>query len=160
VDFDIRQWLLILGPIFIAGVLLHGYLRMRSGQNEIKMKLDRSFLSRSGEEHVVDEISFFKAELPNGGARLVGKETGVVNLDDDVPELMKSVEGPSINRISSAELSKFDVVSKAFQARTSESIAAVKEPAKTFPDGSASDGEEDQSAEETAPLNASLKCLW
>ena len=23
-DFDLRQWLLILGPVFIVGVLLHG----------------------------------------------------------------------------------------------------------------------------------------
>ena len=70
-DFDLRQWLLILGPIFIVAVLLHGYFRMRSGRNDIKMKLDRSFLSDPGEEHDVDELSMFKAELPNGGARVI-----------------------------------------------------------------------------------------
>ncbi|SVB13253.1 uncharacterized protein METZ01_LOCUS166107, partial [marine metagenome] len=44
VDFDLRQWLLILGPVIIIGVLLHGYLRMRAGQNELKMQLDKSFV--------------------------------------------------------------------------------------------------------------------
>ena len=52
-DFDLRQWLLILGPIFIVGVLPHGYFRMRSGQNEIKMKLDNSADVRNVEPLVV-----------------------------------------------------------------------------------------------------------
>ena len=39
-DFDLRDWLLILGPVFISCVLLHGYWRMRRGANELKMSLD------------------------------------------------------------------------------------------------------------------------
>ena len=70
-DFDLRQWLLILGPLLVVGVLLHGYFRMRSSQNEIKMNLDKSFLSKSGEEPADDDIKMLKAELPNGGARVV-----------------------------------------------------------------------------------------
>ena len=65
-DFDLRQWLLILGPIFVVGVLLHGYLRMRASQNEIRMKLDKSFLTKPGEEAQVDDLNLLKAELPNG----------------------------------------------------------------------------------------------
>ena len=134
-DFDIRQWLLILGPIFIAGVLLHGYFRMKSGQNEIKMKLDRSFLSRPGEEDVVDELSLFKAELPNGGARLVGIEAGAVIPADDAPVLKDPVERPLISASSSVEVPD-DVVSEA----SAMAPLGRKEPKI----------EEDQSAKEVA----------
>lgn len=89
-DFDLRQWLLILGPVFIVGVLLHGYLRMRAGQNDIKMKLDKSFLSTPGDEYKIDDLSLLKAELPNGGARVV--ET----IDSNAPVLMESVNMPAI----------------------------------------------------------------
>jgi cell division protein ZipA len=101
VDFDLRQWLLILGPVFIAGVLVHGYLRMRVSQNDIRMKLDKNYLSQSdGDGKSVDDLSLLKAELPNGGARLrggeVSNETGAV---EDVPVLMESVDVPPFSAI-------------------------------------------------------------
>lgn len=70
-NFDLQQWLLILGPLLIAGVLVHGYFRMRAGQNEIRMKLDKNFVSAPGEAPETDELTMFKAELPNGGARVI-----------------------------------------------------------------------------------------
>jgi cell division protein ZipA len=149
VDLDIRQWLLILGPIFITGVLLHGYFRMRAGQNEIKMKLDRSFLSRAGEEHAVDDLSLFKAELPNGGARLVDMEAGAVIPSDDVPLLKKSVEGPSISASSSVKL-PYDVIPEAFQAQISKPTEIFEEPVKALPTRKAPKIEEQQSGEEAA----------
>ena len=155
-DFDLRQWLLILGPIFIIGVLLHGYFRMRSGQNEIKMKLDPSFLSRQGEDHVVDELSLFKAELPNGGARLLDSKAGAVIPGNDVPLLTDSVELPSMSATSSVDLPKTDPL----PAFTPEPISEPEEPAidhsvdeapaKAPPARKAPKIEEDQSAEETA----------
>lgn len=155
-DFDLRQWLLILGPVFIIGVLLHGYFRMRSGQNEIKMKLDPSFLSRQGEDHVVDELSLFKAELPNGGARLLDSKAGAVIPGNDVPLLTDSVELPSMSATSSVDLPKTDPL----PAFTPEPISEPEEPAidhsvdeapaKAPPARKAPKIEEDQSAEETA----------
>ena len=155
-DFDLRQWLLILGPIFIIGVLLHGYFRMRSGQNDIKMKLDRSFLSRQGEDHVVDDLSLFKAELPNGGARLLDSKASAVISADDVPLLMDSVELPSISATSSVDRPKTD----SLPAFTPEPIPAPEKsaidhsvdevPAKAPPARKAPKIEEDQSDEETA----------
>jgi cell division protein ZipA len=156
VDFDLRQWLLILGPIFIIGVLLHGYFRMRSGQNDIKMKLDRSFLSRQGEDHVVDDLSLFKAELPNGGARLLDSKASAVISADDVPLLIDSVELPSISATSSVDRPKTD----SLPASTPEPIPAPEKsaidhsvdevPAKAPPARKAPKIEEDQSDEETA----------
>jgi cell division protein ZipA len=149
VDLDIRQWLLILGPIFITGVLLHGYFRMRAGQNEIKMKLDRSFLSRAGEEHAVDDLSLFKAELPNGGARLVDMEAGAIIPSDDVPLLKKSVEGRSTSESSSVKL-PYDVIPEAFQAQISKPTEIFEEPVKALPTRKAPKIEEQQSGEEAA----------
>ena len=48
-DFDLRDSLLIIGPLFIAAILLHGYWRMRRNSNQIKMSLDRNFMSEPGE---------------------------------------------------------------------------------------------------------------
>ena len=42
-ESDLRQWLLIIGPLLVLGVVLHGYYRMREGRNELKMDLDKSF---------------------------------------------------------------------------------------------------------------------
>ena len=81
-DLNLRDWLLILGPVFISVVLIHGYWRMRRGRNELKMALDKSFLSSPGEASDLDELSLLKAELPNGGARIA---TG------HVPVLMEPV---------------------------------------------------------------------
>ena len=155
-DFDLRQWLLILGPIFIIGVMLHGYFRMRSGQNDIKMKLDRSFLSRQGEDHVVDDLSLFKAELPNGGARLLDSKASAVIPANDVPLLMDSVELPSISATSSVDLPKTD----SLPASTPEPIPEPEKsaidhsvdevPAKAPPARKAPKIEGDQSDEETA----------
>ncbi len=72
-DFDLRDWLLILGPVFVSGVLLHGYWRMRRGRNELRMSLDKSFVN--SEREIVDELTFLKAELPNGGARVTRAPT-------------------------------------------------------------------------------------
>lgn len=95
-DFGLREWLLILGPLFIIIVLVHGYFRMRANRNTLKMKLDKSYLSKPGqsaEDVERDEIARLKAELPNGGAR-VRKVPEQANLDlkDDIPVLMEPVE--------------------------------------------------------------------
>jgi len=101
VDFDLRQWLLVLGPIVIAGVLVHGYVRMRSGQNQIKMKLDKSFVSQVGETDGVDDLNLLRAELPNGGARVIVSDPA-----DEVPVLEETVDLPSssaIDQVPAAE---------------------------------------------------------
>ena len=163
-DFDLRQWLLVLGPIFIVGILLHGYVRMRSGQSDLKMKLDKSFLSGPGESHDVDELNMFKAELPNGGARVVDTVAGAVISGDDIPVLMDSVELPSISATSSVELPEPDELPATLQESISDPVLGSspvleeptldysidKAPAKAPPARKAPEIEEDQSAEESA----------
>ena len=71
-DFEsLRAWLLLLAPILIVGLVLHGYMRARRGRNKIKMKLDQTFLTRAGE--VPDDDEAYNPEL-TGGARVVRLE--------------------------------------------------------------------------------------
>ena len=63
---------MILGPIFIGVILLQGYLRIRVKKgDEIQLSLDNNYKSSLGENEDFDELSLLKAELPNGGARIV-----------------------------------------------------------------------------------------
>lgn len=148
-DYDLRQWLLILGPVFVIGVLLHGYFRMRSGQNDIKMKLDRSFLSRQGDEHDIDNLSLFKAELPNGGARLV--EPKAVTPDNDAPLLMDSVELPSISATSSADLSSPDPLAASTPEPIAESYKEPREEPIAEPEESAIGHSDDEASAKAPP---------
>jgi len=91
-EFGLRDWLLMLGPIFIAGVLIHGYWRMRTNKNTLKMSLDKSFVSdvNDGDEGG-DELMLLRAELPNGGARVIMSEQTSLNLAESAPSLMVPV---------------------------------------------------------------------
>ena len=40
-DFGLREWLIIIGIIVIAGILFDGWRRMRGGKGTLKFKLDR-----------------------------------------------------------------------------------------------------------------------
>ena len=92
-EFGLRDWLLVLGPVFIIGVLVHGYWRMRSNRNSLKMSLDKSFLtSRHERAYDADDPDPYRAELPNGGARVVSKpQQKTLDLEEDVPVLMEPV---------------------------------------------------------------------
>jgi cell division protein ZipA len=102
-DMGLRDWLLILGPLVIAGVLVHGYWKMNRGK--LKMSLDKEFESEIGDslDSDVEDLSLLRAELPNGGARIVNRilnsnteeqseSPADLNLEEDVPVLMDSVQ--------------------------------------------------------------------
>ena len=119
-DFDLRQWLMILGPVFIIGVLLHGYLRMRAGQNQIRMKLEKEFISGCGDDVEVDDLNLLRAELPNGGARVIAageleaeaRATGTEPSAEEVPMLVESVDLPATSAVDNlAEVDELPVIS-------------------------------------------------
>ena len=95
-EFNLREWLLILGPVFIAVILLHGYWRMRNGRNKLKMALDKNFLSQRGDEDDVDALAMLKAELPNGGARIIKAHD--LDASQNVPVLMEPVERGAVDK--------------------------------------------------------------
>ena len=70
-ESDLRQWLLIIGPLLVLGVVLHGYYRMQVGRNELKMNLDKSFLNRENMSQEDAERWSNSTEFPNGGARVI-----------------------------------------------------------------------------------------
>ena len=86
--FDLKQWLLVLVSMIIVGVMVKGYIRMRASRNRIQMKLDKSFVSRVGEITKVDDSNLLKAELPNGGARVIRQGGESVDVED--PNLLKA----------------------------------------------------------------------
>lgn len=111
-----REWLTIIIVLLILGVLLDGWRRMRqSKRHSIRMNLKANKFDNK------DLADNFTSELPNGGARVVGhrdlenareltrhlqksygkkkkvtrpraSDTANLNLDEDVPLLMDSVE--------------------------------------------------------------------
>ena len=97
IEFGLRDWLLILGSAFIVGVLLHGYWRMRSNRGTLKMSLDKSFLNSRHEPKLdADDLAPYRAELPNGGARVLTTPTQTkLDLAEAVPVLMESVNVPA-----------------------------------------------------------------
>jgi len=154
-EFDVRDWLLVIGPVFIGGVLLHGYWRMRSNRNTLKMALDKTFLTQNGEVDDEDkhDLSYLKAELPNGGARLVSDpEQVALDLNEEVPVLMDPVE---MGDLSDAD--KPIAETNVLRRTTQDSVETAAESAQTIEtsvdeDGSVSD------LESTAKQRPSADC--
>ena len=42
-EIGLREWLIVIGIIVIAGILFDGWRRMRGGKGKLKFRLDRSF---------------------------------------------------------------------------------------------------------------------
>lgn len=115
-DFAMREWLTIIIVLLILGVLLDGWRRMRQSKRQsIKMTLKTP---KFDDRDLADN---YGSELPNGGARVIGHrdeentreltrslrnnygkkkkvsrsrppEQTSLNLDEEVPMLMDSVE--------------------------------------------------------------------
>lgn len=67
---ELRDALLLVLASAVALVFAHGVWRAYFGQPKLKMKLDRQF-QNSAPIIEGDELAMLKAELPNGGARVV-----------------------------------------------------------------------------------------
>ncbi|MFT4799417.1 MAG: cell division protein ZipA [Candidatus Azotimanducaceae bacterium] len=147
-EFGLRDWLLIVGPVFIVGILVHGYWRMRTNRNTLKMSLDKSFVSDVNEPENAVELSMLRAELPNGGARVKMMEQQTLNLDDSVPVLMHPVDEPAV-----VEVAQVAQVAQDVEA-TPEAVAEHRsEPAQEIEIESQSD---DLAAIPLAPLPKNL----
>ncbi len=79
-DIGLREWLIVIGIIVIAGILFDGWRRMRGGKGKLKFKLDRNLTANLPE---LDEDS---KELL-GPSRVVSR-TGEPSLDEtDMPSM-------------------------------------------------------------------------
>ncbi|HBX56593.1 cell division protein ZipA [Pseudomonas sp. UBA2684] len=111
-EFGLREWLIVIGIIVIAGILFDGWRRMRGGKGKLKFKLDRSFSNlpddgsdpdllsppRVLERH--QEPSLDEEDLPSMSARELNRrrgsepQQGDLNLgqDEPVPTLLNPVD--------------------------------------------------------------------
>ncbi|EGH16975.1 cell division protein ZipA, partial [Pseudomonas savastanoi pv. glycinea str. race 4] len=49
-EIGLREWLIVIGIIVIAGILFDGWRRMRGSKGKLKFRLDRSFSNLPDEE--------------------------------------------------------------------------------------------------------------
>ncbi|MDB5983122.1 MAG: cell division protein ZipA, partial [Pseudomonas sp.] len=49
-EIGLREWLIVIGIIVIAGILFDGWRRMRGGKGKLKFRLDRSFSNAGDDE--------------------------------------------------------------------------------------------------------------
>ncbi|WP_439888744.1 cell division protein ZipA [Pseudomonas sp. MBLB4123] len=111
-EFGLREWLIVIGIIVIAGILFDGWRRMRGGKGKLKFKLDRSMAGGVDDEGDPDllgpprvvqrqqEPSLDEHDLPAMSARESSRRRsneprqGDLNLDLDepVPTLLSPVD--------------------------------------------------------------------
>ncbi|MCP8467220.1 cell division protein ZipA [Pseudomonas sp. ZM23] len=106
-DIGLREWLIVIGLIVIAGILFDGWRRMRGGKGKLRFKLDRHFAnqpddgddsnpellgpSRVVEHHepLLDEDDLPKVSAKDSRGKRRGEpRQGDLNLDDPAPNLL------------------------------------------------------------------------
>jgi len=116
-EFGLREWLIVIGIIVIAGILFDGWRRMRGGKGKLKFKLDRSFANMSDDDSDPDllgpprvienhqEPSLDEQDLPSMSARELNRrrsgepQQGDLNLglDEPVPTLLNPVDDGAVS---------------------------------------------------------------
>lgn len=111
-EFGLREWLIVIGIIVIAGILFDGWRRMRGGKGKLKFKLDRSFANMPDDDGDPDLLSpprvvqrdmepqLDEDDLPSMSAKELPRRTrnepqqGDLNLavDEPVPTLLNPVD--------------------------------------------------------------------
>src|SRR5690606_20526895 len=69
-DIGLREWLIIIGIIVIAGILFDGWRRMRGGKGTLKFKLDRRLaesLPDDDEDDTLGPVRVVRAAEPSLG---------------------------------------------------------------------------------------------
>lgn len=119
-EFGLREWLIIIGIIVIAGILFDGWRRMRGGKGKLKFRLDRNVSNLPDDEgdpdvlsppRVVErnhEPSLDEDDLPSMSAREVNSRRrseprqGDLDLtaEEPVPTLLTPADEDDYNRAS------------------------------------------------------------
>lgn len=94
-DISVRDWMIIIGALLMLAVLLDGYRRMRNNPGRLRVSLKN--VPGEGDENETHT----RHELPNGGARVIGRAEGESEQDMDPsgePEdvLMADVQEPPL----------------------------------------------------------------
>ncbi|MDE0757605.1 MAG: cell division protein ZipA [Pseudomonadales bacterium] len=96
-DFGFREWLIIVGIVLVALVLLHGIWRMWTDSDRLRVKLDKSFMSSSSLDADHNDLSLLKAELPNGGARIIKVGASSIPVASPPPNAIKKIADSALS---------------------------------------------------------------
>ncbi|RJG09766.1 cell division protein ZipA [Pseudomonas cavernicola] len=129
-DIGLREWLIVIGIIVIAGILFDGWRRMRGGKGKLKFRLDRNFSNLSDDDGAPEllgpprvlgrhqEPKLEEEDLPAMSARELNRRRGTpvephqgdlnLGLDEPVPTLLNPVDDaePKKRKVSAQEDSK------------------------------------------------------
>ncbi|MDH0745413.1 cell division protein ZipA [Pseudomonas sp. GD03842] len=86
-EIGLREWLIVIGIIVIAGILFDGWRRMRGGKGKLKFRLDRSF------SNLPDDDDSSSAEVL-GPARVLETQKEPQLDEHDLPTLSAARERP------------------------------------------------------------------
>jgi len=82
VELELQEWLFLILGLVIVVVLAHGFWVQYFGSDRLPLKLDKRFVSTAPESNAGKEVIDLKAELPNGGARVVKVGTSQIPVSD------------------------------------------------------------------------------
>ncbi len=77
-EIGLREWLIVIGIIVIAGILFDGWRRMRGGKGKLKFKLDRSFSNLPDDDGVPELL---------GPPRVLDRHTEPKVEEEDLPAM-------------------------------------------------------------------------
>ena len=86
-EIGLREWLIVIGIIVIAGILFDGWRRMRGGKGKLKFRLDRSF------SNLPDDEEGSSAEVL-GPARVLETQKEPQLDEHDLPAMSAARERP------------------------------------------------------------------
>ena len=81
-ELELQEWLFLILGLVIVVVLAHGFWVQYFGSDRLPLKLDKRFVSTAPESNAGKEAIDLKAELPNGGARVVKVGTSQIPVSD------------------------------------------------------------------------------
>ncbi|MHA6196411.1 cell division protein ZipA [Pseudomonas wadenswilerensis] len=84
-EIGLREWLIVIGIIVIAGILFDGWRRMRGGKGKLKFRLDRSFSNLPDEESNAEVL---------GPSRVLDTHQEPQLDEDDLPSMSAPAREP------------------------------------------------------------------
>ena len=81
-ELELQEWLFLILGLVIVVVLVHGFWVQYFGSDRLPLKLDKRFVSTAPESNAGKDAIDLKAELPNGGARVVKVGSSQIPVSD------------------------------------------------------------------------------
>ena len=151
---ELQEWLFLILSTAIVGLILHGLWTKYYGSDRLPLKLDKQFVSDRSDLDPNEALQQFKAELPNGGARIVKVGDSSIPVGESIEKLsaqpVEQTASPAADAsVNSAETGDF------FQA---ELVDEAQDAALASVDAS-SESEEGQTIQENPELFLVLNVL-